>query len=77
MPQRKYSRSEVASLLERVLTEIGPDRFSTLRLMELEKLVRSHDAAKMLPGKTLLREVINQFRVKRWPSTAPKKVPRR
>lgn len=71
---RRWRREEIVKLLERVLTDIGADRFSGMRLMQLEKLVRTYDQA--LPGKTLLREVINSFRAARWPGTAPKKLDR-
>lgn len=72
--QTNYSRAEISGLLEKVLAEIGPAQFSSLRLMQLEKVVRSRDVERRLPGKTLLREVINQFRMARWPQTAPKRL---
>jgi len=71
----RWDRAAISALLEKVFREIGPERFSGMRLMELEKVVRTYD--KNLPGKTLLREAINNFRVARWPHTAPKKLFRR
>jgi hypothetical protein len=63
--------------LEKVLSDIGPERFSTMKLMELEKVVRSYDKGGELPGKTLLRDAIHKFRIPRWPATAPKEATRR
>lgn len=73
---KKYDMDGIQKFLAQVLSEIGPERFSSLRLMELEKLVRSYDKVRELPGKTLLREAIHKFRTARWPGTAPKKVTR-
>lgn len=71
---RHYDMGRIHDFLSRVLAEIGPDRFSSLRLMELEKLIRTYDKNKELPGKTLLREAIHKFRAERWAGTAPRKV---
>jgi hypothetical protein len=68
----KYDMKSIETLLERVRSEIGDDRFSTLRVMELEKVIRGYDKAHELPGKTLLRATIHSFRMARWPATAPK-----
>lgn len=70
-----HDRNTIEKLLEKVLAEIGADRFSTMRLLPLEKLVRTYDPN--LPGKTLLREVINGFRGSRWESCRPKHIYRR
>jgi hypothetical protein len=78
MKSRKiYDTNELNALLERVLADIGDDRFTSLQLLELEKLVRTYDAKDELPGKTLLRDTINNFRATRWPGTAPKPKPSR
>ena len=74
---RQYDMDSIHALLARVLSEIGPERFSAMKLMELERVVRIHYTSHKLPGKTLLREAIHKFRTQRWPSTAPKKVFRR
>lgn len=68
----KYDVKSIEALLERVHSEIGDDRFSSMRLMELEKVIRSYDKNKELPGKTLLRATIHSFRRARWPGVAPK-----
>jgi hypothetical protein len=67
-----YDIGKIDSLLERVLAEIGPDCFSHLKLLELERLVRTYDPERKLPGKTVLRAAINRFRKSRWPESAPK-----
>jgi hypothetical protein len=69
-----YSRGEISAVLEKTLADIGAEQFSGMRLMQLEKLIRSRDTSHRLPGKTLLREVINNFRTARWPQSAPKRL---
>jgi hypothetical protein len=71
---RSYDQSKIEVLLERVLADIGPARFSEMRLLHLERLVRTYDPGHELPGKTVLRAAINTFRTARWPGCAPKKV---
>jgi hypothetical protein len=73
MPSYAYNFARIDALLERVLAEVGPDRFAGMRLLELEKLVRSYNAEGRLPGKTVLRATIHKFRASRWPATAPKR----
>jgi hypothetical protein len=70
-------RNAINTLLERVLSEMGTERFSGMRLLELERVVRASDPTHSLPGKTVLRDAINKFRAERWPATAPKKMIRR
>ena len=70
---RTYDTSTIHSFLDRVLVDIGPDNFSGMKLLELEKLVRTYDSNNQLPAKTVLRAAIHSFRVARWPSTAPKR----
>ncbi|MGB7578355.1 MAG: hypothetical protein WA905_11225, partial [Pseudolabrys sp.] len=65
-------REEINALLQNTLAEIGPEKFSGMRLVVLEKLIRSRYASQRLPGKTILREIINNFRSARWPETAPR-----
>lgn len=73
-PKRRHNRAEIEQLLEKVLAEIGPERFSSMKLLQLEMLARTHDSN--LPGKTVLREVINSFRSARWEKCKPKKLDR-
>ncbi|MGA8749747.1 MAG: hypothetical protein WB563_13225 [Pseudolabrys sp.] len=73
MPYKyKHNREEINALLQNTLAEIGPEKFSGMRLVVLEKLIRSRYASQRLPGKTILREIINNFRSARWPETAPR-----
>jgi hypothetical protein len=71
---RTYDTGLIDALVERTCNEVGFDAFAGMGLMAAEKAVRSRDAAHILPGKTLLRERINNFRSARWPHTAPKKL---
>ena len=64
--------SQIDELLERVLADVGPDRFSRMKLLELERFVRAYDSKQELPARTVLRRAINSFRAARWPGTAPK-----
>lgn len=74
---RKYSRPEILAFIASVHDKVGDVPFTSLRLMALETLVRTHDKLRALPGKTVLREALNEYRTKRWPSLAPKPVMRR
>ena len=73
-PRPRYDRKDIEKLLEKVLADIGPERFSGMKLLHLENLVRTYQPD--LPGKTLVREVINSFRSARWESCRPKKMDR-
>jgi hypothetical protein len=72
----RYNRGDVIKLLEQVLETIGPPSFAEMRLLPLEALVRKRAPKEQLPGKTVLREIINGFRSSRWAHTAPKKLDR-
>lgn len=69
----RYSVSEIDAFIGQVHAKAGDGAFQSMRLMELETLIRKHDTVGMLPGKTLLRERINAYRSTRWPATTPKK----
>ena len=73
----RYDLRKVNETLDKVLAAVGPERFSSMRLLELEKLVRTHDPARELPAKTVLRAAINSYRAARWPGAAPKPAGRR
>lgn len=72
----KYDLQMINECLERVLKEIGEDEFSTARLLQLERIVRERCPNYVLPGKTVLRKAINDFRTARWEHCAPKKMDR-
>lgn len=65
----RHDRAAIQTLLDKVLEDVGPVRFSGMRLLQLEKLVRTYQSN--LPGKTVLREVINSYRAAKWPHTQP------
>lgn len=69
----RIDRSQINGLLEKMVSELGADAFSSMRLLQLEAMIRKHNPTVHLPGKTVLRECINKFRSDRWPQAAPKK----
>jgi hypothetical protein len=73
----RYNRAEIDIFLKKALTDIGPQGFSSMKLLELEKCLRQRDTAQMLPAKTVLRAAINSFRAALWPETAPKRLSNR
>lgn len=73
----RYTRRDIDPVLDRVLADTGEDKFCAMKLLELEKLVRTYDPHKLLPAKTVLRAAINAYRTERWPALAPKRVFRR
>ena len=74
MVRRSYDTAEINSLLDQMLAEVGPDYMSGMKLLAVEKHMRSSDHRGMLPGKTVLRAAINAYRTARWPACAPKRV---
>ena len=70
---KKYDSKPIQEFIERVRLKVGDDDFTTLRLIQLEKVIRTYDKERSLPGKTRLREEIHSFRKARWPALmAPK-----
>lgn len=72
----RYDVDLIDTHVRQVHEKVGDGPFTSLGVMALEALVRTHDPKGQLPGRTLLRERLNAFRVARWPNLAPKKVPR-
>jgi len=72
--RRPYDPRKITALLDKVLADIGPDKFSKMKLLEAEKFVRGYDKAQELPAKTGLRAAINAYRSARWPACAPKRM---
>ncbi len=72
--RRAYDTAQINALLDKVLADIGPDKFSQMKLLEAEKYVREYDKAHELPAKTVLRAVINSYRAAKWPACAPKRM---
>jgi hypothetical protein len=69
-----YDRHATQAFIERILTDIGEERFSRMRLLPLKRLIRTYDTRHELPGRTALREAINAFRAARWPQANPRKL---
>jgi len=75
---RKYNRDQVKPILEKILADMGEESFSKARLLEIERMARrASPQGFYLPGKTVLREIINQFRIARWPEATGKTLGRR
>lgn len=72
----RYDVDLIDNHIRVVHSEIGDGPFLSLGLMALEQIVRGKATGVIMPGKTLLRERLNRYRTARWPSLAPKKVPR-
>jgi len=68
----KYDYNEVERILNETLTSLGPERFSTMKVTELEKVVRTRAGTMALPGRSQLRDAIHTFRTARWKHAAPK-----
>jgi hypothetical protein len=69
----RYDYSKVEAILNETLTWLGPERFSAMKVTELEKAVRGRAKVEALPGRSQLRAAIHSFRTKRWPDTAPRR----
>lgn len=69
----RYDYSTVEEVLNETLAWIGPERFSSMKVTELEKVVRTRAGRRALPGRSQLRAAIHSFRTKRWPHTAPRR----
>ena len=72
--RRPYDPTQITALLDKVLADIGADRFAQMKLLEAEKFVRGYDRANELPAKTVLRAAINAYRAAKWPACAPKRL---
>jgi hypothetical protein len=73
-----YDRVQLRAVLETLLAELGSEKFSQMPLLQLERMVRqSPQVTPPLPGKTLLRQIINEFRFARWPDLPRKPAGRR
>lgn len=53
------------ALIRRVLDDIGDERFSAMKLVLLERLIRSYDVKRELPEDTTLRDSIHAYRAAR------------
>jgi hypothetical protein len=69
----RYDYSKITGVLENTLQWLGEDRFSTLKVTELEKMIRERETATPLPSRSQFRAAIHEFRAKRWPNAAPRR----
>jgi hypothetical protein len=70
--RKQYNREAINTVLEETLSQLGPEKFSHLGVVELEAVIRSHHPNQPLPGRTIFREIIHAFRKSRWPESAPR-----
>jgi hypothetical protein len=67
----RYDYSKVTDVLQKTLEWLGEERFSTIKVTELEKMIRERETETPLPSRSQFRAAIHEFRVKRWPNAAP------
>ena len=72
--RRTFDRTALDAFIARVHVAEGDASFMEQGIVQLEQLVRRHDSTRALPGKTLLRERLNAYRIARWPHLAPVKL---
>ncbi len=68
----RYDYSKVHEVIANALNWLGEDRFSKMRVTELEHLIREKEKTTPLPSRTQFHAAIHEFRMKRWPDTAPR-----
>jgi hypothetical protein len=69
----RYDYSKVSEVLENTLQWLGEERFSKMRVTELEKMIRERETTTHLPSRSQFRAAIHNFREKRWPEAAPRR----
>jgi hypothetical protein len=69
----RYDYSKVTGVLENTLQWLGEERFSKMRVTELEKMIRDRETETPLPSRSQFRAAIHEFRVKRWSAAAPRR----
>lgn len=69
----RYDYTKVSAVLENTLQWMGEERFSKMRVTELEKAIRERGTTKPLPSRSQFRAAIHDFRMKRWPEAAPRR----
>jgi len=69
----RYDYGKVTEVLNDAVSWLGEERFSEMRVTELEKLIRDRERTVPLPARSQFRAAIHEFRVKRWPAAAPRK----
>lgn len=69
----RYDQNKITEILTNTLNWLGEERFSKMRVTDLEKLIREREKTAPLPGRSQFRAAIHAFRVKRWPAAAPRR----
>jgi hypothetical protein len=69
----RYDYSKVTEVLQNTLNWLGEDRFSTMKVTELEKMIRERETTTPLPSRSQFRAAIHEFRTQRWPNSAPRR----
>lgn len=69
----RYDYSKIADVLQSTLQWLGEERFSTMKVTELEKMIRERETSIPLPSRSQFRAAIHEFRMNRWPGTAPRR----
>ncbi|KRQ99309.1 hypothetical protein [Bradyrhizobium valentinum] len=69
----RYDYTKISQVLERTLEWLGEERFSKMRVTELEKMIRERETTTPLPSRSQFRAAIHDFRVKRWPEAVPRR----
>jgi hypothetical protein len=69
----RYDYTKISEILQNALEWLGEERFSKMRVTDLEKTIRERETATPLPSRSQFRAAIHDFRVKRWPAAAPRR----
>jgi hypothetical protein len=69
----RYDQKKIEAMLDSTLKELGPQRFSSMKVTELERHLRAAAPDEPLPARTQLRAAIHAFRTTRWPHAAPRR----
>jgi hypothetical protein len=69
----RYDYNKISEVLQNTLEWLGEERFSKMRVTELEKIIREREGTTQLPSRSQFRAAIHEFRVKRWPQAAPRR----
>jgi hypothetical protein len=69
----RYDYDKIAEVLNNALAWLGEERFSKMRVTELERLIRERETATSPPARSQFRAAIHAFRIKRWPQAAPRR----
>jgi hypothetical protein len=69
----RYDYSKVSQVLQNTLDWLGEERFSKMRVTELEKVIRERETTTPLPSRSQFRAAIHEFRLNRWPQAAPRR----